>query len=293
MAIKKRPLNTVLLVGRVCKPPAISTSQSGKPMLTVCLAVNRPEYVPSKVNREVKGGAERVRVEPDFPIVVIEGDLARELSPQVKLGTTLFVRGIFQTRNIEDRSTNPPRKRVAQEVLSNDARVLETTAEVAEARAEQRAEDSVGAPPAPVVKPTAVPSTPSFDFSQDVLRMYPVTATGGGPKKKKKWRKKKNRRIAPAAPAIRAAPPSSDRGHAERSAPSAALGDPVAPSLDFAQDVPLAVDPAGAPTEAPVPTVTHTTALAGTQLPGGVGIASAIPPTVSAEDTKPPTGGLS
>ncbi len=249
MAIKKRPLNTVLLVGRVCKPPAISTSQSGKPMLTVCLAVNRPEYVPSKVNREVKGGGERVRVEPDFPIVVIEGDLARELSPQVKLGTTLFVRGIFQTRNIEDRSTNPPRKRVAQEVLSNDARVLETTAEVAEARAEQRAEDSVGAPPAPVVKPTAVP----------------VTATGGGPKKKKKWLKKKNRRNAPAAPAIRAAPPSSDRGHAERSAPSAALGDLGAPESLPRGDVPLAVDPAVAP----------------------------IPPAVSTEDPKPPTGGLS
>jgi single-stranded DNA-binding protein len=126
--IKKRPLNTVLLVGRICQAPRLSTSRSGKPRLTVTLAVDRPEYVPPKVKRaKKKDGTERVRIEPDFPVVVIEGDLARELAQQTVMGAILFVRGIFQTRNIEDRSAN--RHRVAMEVLANDARILELDAQ--------------------------------------------------------------------------------------------------------------------------------------------------------------------
>ena len=150
----QRPLNTVLMVGRVCQMPRLSTSRSGKPRLTVTLAVDRPEYVPPKVKRAKKDGTERVRIEPDFPVVVIEGDLARELAQQTVMGAILFVRGIFQTRNIEDRSANPPRHRVAMEVLANDARILESAEEVAR----QRAQESAAAPPAVAAPSPAVAS---------------------------------------------------------------------------------------------------------------------------------------
>ncbi len=130
MPTQKHPLNTVLLVGRVCKPPAMSSSRSGKPMLTVVLSVDRPDNMPQKMVSE----AGHVRIEPDYPVVVITGDIARELAGKVQIGTNLFVSGIFQTRNYTDNSVQPPRLRVAQEVLTNDVRALETPADMARAQ---------------------------------------------------------------------------------------------------------------------------------------------------------------
>ncbi len=128
----KKPLNTVLLVGRVCKPPALSVARSGKSMLTVILSVDRPENVPQKVVATENG---HTRTEPDYPVVVMTGDLARDLAGKVQLDTNLFVSGIFQTRDYIDRTVQPPRKRVAQEVLSNNARILETPADMERAQA--------------------------------------------------------------------------------------------------------------------------------------------------------------
>jgi single-stranded DNA-binding protein len=129
MPVQKHPLNTVLLVGRVCKPPVMSHSRNGKPMLTVVLSVDRPENVPQKVVTEDG----HVHTEPDYPVVVISGDIARELAGKVLVGVNLFVSGIFQTRNYTDNSVKPPRPRVAMEVLSNNVRVLETPADMARA----------------------------------------------------------------------------------------------------------------------------------------------------------------
>jgi len=110
-------------------------SRQGKPMLTVVLAVPRPEFVPSKKNGD--------RNEPDYPVIIIQGDQATSLSAMAQPGATLFVRGVLQTRNYTDHSTNPPKRRVAQEVLAIDARVLESPEQAREA--EQHTDQLIGA----------------------------------------------------------------------------------------------------------------------------------------------------
>ena len=184
----KRPLNTVLLIGRVCKIHSRSTSQAGKPMLTLALAVDRPNNMPQKTS-VVKHAAlgEIRRIEPDFPVVVIEGILVQELADHVQVGTTLFVRGIFQTRNVDDHSTQPPRKRMVQEVLSNDARVLETPAERAEAQAVQRAEEQA------YLAAPGTESAPLNPGESTQSTATPVSASPAPHKKKKKKNKKANR----------------------------------------------------------------------------------------------------
>ncbi len=135
--MSKRSLNTVLLIGRICKPPQQTVSRTGKPMLTLCLAVDRPDNMPPKIISIASPAGSRRALESDYPIVAVAGDLALELSPQIQVGTWLYVGGIFQTRNVTDHSVDPPRKRVVQEVLAADARVLPTSAAIEQARTEQ------------------------------------------------------------------------------------------------------------------------------------------------------------
>lgn len=136
--MSKQSLNSVLLIGRVCKPPQQIVSRAGKPMLTVCLAVDRPAHVPPKVVSVVTGTGRTRALESDYPIVVITGDLALELGQQIHVGAWLYASGIFQTRNIDDHSTEPPRKRVVHEVLALDARLLPAADAAASSSANER-----------------------------------------------------------------------------------------------------------------------------------------------------------
>ncbi len=134
--MSRRSLNTVLLIGRICKPPQQTVSRTGKPMLTLCLAVDRPDGMPPKIIWIASPSGNRRALDSDYPIVVAAGSLALELRPQVQVGTCLYVRGIFQTRNFTDDSVDPPRKRVIHEVLAADARVLPTSTEIEQAQSE-------------------------------------------------------------------------------------------------------------------------------------------------------------
>lgn len=124
----RRHLNTVLLVGEICKDPRFALSRNGKPMLTLILLVDRSPYLPPKITTV---GEAKVIKEPDFVTVVISGDLAKDLSSKVQLKQELFVRGSVQSRNYTDNGVQPPRRRVIHEVIATDARIL-TDTEIAE-----------------------------------------------------------------------------------------------------------------------------------------------------------------
>ncbi len=137
---RNRPVNEVHLVGRVCKGPFISKSRVGTPMMTVILAVQRPDDAPPKRRPDGKRDA-------DYPPVVIQGEIVERLIPLVQNGTELAVVGTFQTRNIEDRSTNPPKKRVAMEVLVT--RSIRLTIDIPSANDERASEESADPAPSP------------------------------------------------------------------------------------------------------------------------------------------------
>lgn len=93
-------MNIVILSGRLTTDPELKTTQSGTPVCTFVLAVDRPTKDDNA----------------DFPTVVAWRETAEFVSRYLSKGRNIIVRGELRTRNYEDKQGN---KRKATEVQAD------------------------------------------------------------------------------------------------------------------------------------------------------------------------------
>lgn len=80
-------MNIVMLSGRLTADPELKTTQSGTPVCTFILAVDRPTKDENA----------------DFPTVVAWRETAEFVSRYLRKGRNIIVRGEVRTRNYEDK----------------------------------------------------------------------------------------------------------------------------------------------------------------------------------------------
>lgn len=178
--------NQVYLTGNLCKPPRLTTSTSGKPILTLVLAVQRPAHMPIKRRSDAS-------VEPDYPPVVIDGEIAAVLARFLKTGDSVTVEGIFQTRNYIERLPGLTRRRTAMEVLCAAITLPRPDTELnlgtlEHVQAVDEATVTVDLAPVTPTDPAAEPTQADPTNANSLMAQAPVPR----PKRKKSHRKKKS-----------------------------------------------------------------------------------------------------
>ncbi|MFH0769767.1 MAG: single-stranded DNA-binding protein [Candidatus Peregrinibacteria bacterium] len=111
--------NRADIVGNTTKDPELRTTTNGKQVLTISVATNDRW-------KEKATGEDRERTE--FHIVVVWGDLAKEVASAVKKGNRVFVSGRVQTRSWE---TQQGSKRTTTEIVADAFSLLGTKNDVA------------------------------------------------------------------------------------------------------------------------------------------------------------------
>ena len=102
--------NLVVLTGRLTSDPELKTTQSGVPVTSFSIAVNR----------NYKAGEEQ---ETDFINIVAWRQRAEFITKYFKKGSLIGIEGSIQTRRYEDSMGN---KRTAFEVVVNNAQFVES-----------------------------------------------------------------------------------------------------------------------------------------------------------------------
>ncbi len=107
--------NRIILIGRVTAVPEMRYTQSGKPVASFSLAVNRPKR--SSASQEMKEPQQDV----DFINIVAWQNLAEICSRFLEKGKLICIEGRLQIRNY---TGSDGVKRKACEVIANDMRML-------------------------------------------------------------------------------------------------------------------------------------------------------------------------
>ena len=108
-------MNVISIIGRLCEAPELKQSTSGKSVMSVNVAVDRP------FAKDVT----------DFIPVVIWNQSAEYLSKYANKGSKVAITGKLTTRKWEDKNGN---KRTAFEVLADTVEICESVKESTEAK---------------------------------------------------------------------------------------------------------------------------------------------------------------
>jgi single-strand DNA-binding protein len=100
-------MNVISIVGRLCEAPELKQSTSGKSVMSVTVAVDRP------FAKDVT----------DFIPIVVWNQTAEYLSKYAHKGSKVAITGKLTTRKWEDKNGN---KRTAFEVLADTAEICES-----------------------------------------------------------------------------------------------------------------------------------------------------------------------
>jgi len=107
-------LNKVVLAGRLTADPELKQTQSGVPVLSFSLAINR---------RFASKNGEQAEQQTDFINVVAWRQTAEFISKFFRKGSALCITGSIQTRSWQD---NQGQRRYATEVVVDDAMFVDS-----------------------------------------------------------------------------------------------------------------------------------------------------------------------